>query len=170
MTAEEKQAIVEKATEAAVKFQVRDDVCARSCMAGLATQFDFIPKEMVTATASLEGGCGIASGSCGAYCAGLLALGLQRNATIEEELENPAVFERCAAAFTEYRERFKAEMGTTLCPKIHEKVYGHAYQLDDPADQEAFLTMPGHREKCGEVVGVAARIAAEMLLEGMEKQ
>lgn len=164
MTQQEKQAIIEKAVANAVAAQIRDDVCSRSTLAGLKSQFDFIPEEMVTASASLCGGTGSGSGSCGAYCAGLLAVGLKRNAPIAEELENPEVFERAAAAFTEYRERFTKEMGTILCPKIHEKLFGKAYDLTDPKDSEEFLNLPGHVEKCGETVGVAARIAAEMLL------
>ncbi len=165
MTQEEKKAIVDKAVEAAVMAQVRDDVCSRSTLYGLSTQFDFIPEEMVTASASLCGGTGSGSGSCGAYCAGLLAVGLKRNATIEEELKDPESFGKTAAAFTEYRERFVKEMGTIMCPKIHEKLFGKAYDLTDPVDSEEFLNLPGHVEKCGETVAVAARIAAEMLLE-----
>ena len=74
MTQEEKKAIVDKVVETAVATQIRDDVCSRSTMYGLQTQFDFIPDSFVKATASLCGGTGSGSGSCGAYCAGLLAL------------------------------------------------------------------------------------------------
>ena len=165
MTQEEKKAIVDKVVEAAVATQIRDDVCSRSTMYGLQTQFDFIPDSFVKATASLCGGTGSGSGSCGAYCAGLLALGLKFNSTIEEELQDEEAFGKTAATFTEYRERFVKEMGTIMCPKIHEKLFGKAYDLTDPKDSEEFLNLPGHVEKCGETVAVAARIAAEMLLE-----
>ena len=165
MTQEEKKAIVDKVVETAVATQIRDDVCSRSTMYGLQTQFDFIPDSFVKATASLCGGTGSGSGSCGAYCAGLLALGLKFNSTIEEELQDEEAFGKTAATFTEYRERFVKEMGTIMCPKIHEKLFGKAYDLTDPKDSEKFLNLPGHVEKCGETVAVAARIAAEMLLE-----
>ena len=165
MTQEEKKAIVDKVVETAVATQIRDDVCSRSTMYGLQTQFDFIPDSFVKATASLCGGTGSGSGSCGAYCAGLLALGLKFNSTIEEELQDEEAFGKTAATFTESRERFVKEMGTIMCPKIHEKLFGKAYDLTDPKDSEEFLNLPGHVEKCGETVAVAARIAAEMLLE-----
>ncbi len=165
MTQEEKKAIIDKVVATAVATQIRDDVCSRSTMYGLQTQFDFISDEMVTATASLCGGTGSGSGSCGAYCAGLLAVGQKFNSTMEEELKDEAAFGKTAAAFTEYRERFVKEMGTILCPKIHEKLFGKAYDLTDPKDSEEFLNLPGHVEKCGETVAVAARIAAEMLLK-----
>ena len=64
MTQEEKKAIVDKVVETAVATQIRDDVCSRSTMYGLQTQFDFIPDSFVKATASLCGGTGSGSGSC----------------------------------------------------------------------------------------------------------
>lgn len=161
-----KQEKIDAAVAAAIEAQLRDDVCARSALYGLSTVFDFIPQEMIKATASLAGGCGSASGSCGAYCSGLMAVGLQRNSTIEEELENPEAFGKTAAAFSEYRDRFKAVYGTILCPEIHEQLFGRSYTLYDPVEVEEFLNLPGHVEKCAEVVAAATRIAAEMLTEG----
>ena len=66
---------VEKAVKAAKEAQIRDDICARSTLVGLKEIFDEIPEEMITAALSLAGGTGGASGSCGAYCCGLLAVG-----------------------------------------------------------------------------------------------
>ncbi len=163
---------VQIAAENAKAIQCRDDVCSRSTMAGLASVFDFIPKEMITASASLCGGTGSASGSCGAYCSGLLAVGLKFNSTIEEEQANLGedVFgPSTGAKFSEYRDRFLAEVGTILCPKIHEKLFGRSYVLSDPKDQQEFFGLEGHVEKCSEIVAIAARIAAEMIVEGDEK-
>jgi C_GCAxxG_C_C family probable redox protein len=163
MTKNEK---IEKAVSAAKEAQVRDDICARSVLVGLKTVFDRIPEEMITATMSLAGGTGGASGSCGAYCCGLMAVGLYYNAPLEEERVNPEKKQIGSSKFNEYRERFKKEMGTVLCPEIHEKVFGRRYVLYDPVQHEEFLSMPGHQVKCAEVVGLAAKIAAEMILEG----
>ena len=160
------QEIVAKAVEVAKQTQVRDDLCSRSAMYGLKSVFDFIPDSFVVASASLAGGCGSASGSCGAYCSGLLAVGLKFNATMEEESGDPGVFlSKTAAAFNEYRDRFTEAMGTTLCPEIQKQLFGRSYRLYDPAEVGEYLSLPGHAEKCAEVVGVATRIAAEMLLE-----
>ena len=161
----DKQDIIEKAVETAKATQVRDDLCSRSALFGLQTVFDFIPDSLVNASASLAGGCGSASGSCGAYCSGLLAIGLKYNSTMAEEAENPAAFEKTAAAFNKYRDRFMLTMGTTYCPEIQKKVFGRSYKLYDPDEVKEYLSLPGHAEKCAEVVGVATRLAAEMLLE-----
>lgn len=162
MTREE---IIDAVVAAAVEAQLRDDICARSTMHGLRTQFSFIPEELVTAALSLAGGCGSASGSCGAYCSGLLAVGLKYNPTMDEEQQNPGTRMGGALKFMEYRDRFQEAYGTTLCPEIHKILFGKAFNLQDPADHEEFLSLPGHAQKCGEVVAKAARIAAEMILE-----
>ncbi len=165
MTKSEK---IEKAVKAAKEAQIQDDICARSVLVGLKTVFEKIPEEMVTAAMSLAGGTGSASGSCGAYCCGLLAVGLHYNAPVEAERANPELKQIGASKFNEYRNRFYKEMGTIMCPEIHEKVFGRQYLLYDPQQHEEFLSMPGHNVKCAEVVGLAARIAAEMILEGEE--
>jgi C_GCAxxG_C_C family probable redox protein len=160
----DKQQKIDRAVEAAKAAQIRDDICARSVLVGLKEIYDDIPEEMITAALSLAGGTGGASASCGAYCCGLLAVGLKYNAPLAEELQNPAVKQRGAAKFSEYRDRFMKEMGTVMCPEIHKKLFGRSYTLYDPVEHEEFLTMPGHQVKCAEAVGMAARIAAEMIL------
>lgn len=159
-----KQEKIELAVKNAVEKQIEDDLCSRSAIYGLSTVFDYIPDDMVKASASFAGGCGSASGTCGAYCASLLAVGLKFNSTMEEERDNPEAFGRTAAAFNEYRDRFMAVYGTVLCPEIHKKLFGRSYILTDPEQANEFLNLPGHVEKCAEVVGAAARIAAEMIL------
>ncbi len=160
----EKQFRINHAVETAKAAQIRDDICARSVLVGLKEISDDIPDEMITAALSLAGGTGGASGSCGAYCCGLLAVGLKFNAPLADELLDPSLKQKGAAKFSEYRDRFMKEMGTVMCPEIHKKLFGRSYTLYDPVEHEEFLSMPGHQEKCAEAVGVAARIAAEMIL------
>ena len=83
---------------------------------------------------------------------------------MEEEAADPQAFpSKTAATFNEYRDRFRAAMGTTLCPEIQEKLFGRSYKLYDPEEVKEYLSLPGHAEKCAEVVGTATRLAAEML-------
>ncbi|MBQ8831155.1 MAG: C-GCAxxG-C-C family protein [Oscillospiraceae bacterium] len=158
---------IKLAAETARDAQIRDDICARSVLVGLREIMD-IPEEMITASMSLAGGGGGGSGSCGAYCCGLLGVGLKFNAPLAEELKNPALQEIGAVKFSEYRDRFLAEMGTILCPEVHKKVFGRSYVLTDPVQEEEFMNLEGHEIKCGDVVYVATRIAAEMILADEE--
>ena len=161
----DKQMLIDTAVETAMAAQIRDDICSRSVLLGLQTICDNIPDEMVTASFSLAGGTGAASCSCGAYCAGLLGVGAVFNHPLEEELENPSLQMEGVMKFIEYRQRFLKEMGTVMCPEIIEQKFGRAYYFTDPEQNEEFLSMEGHREKCAEVVAVATRIAATMILD-----
>ena len=159
--------LIQMAAETARQAQIRDDVCARSVLVGLRSVCDEIPDEMITASLSLAGGTGAASGSCGAYCAGLLGVGIMFNATLDDELSNPALKMQGVEKFTEYRDRFLKEMGTVMCPEIHKKIFGRSYILTDPQQEMEFMMLEGHNVKCADVVATAARIAAEMILEDM---
>ena len=161
----DRQELINIAAETAKAAQIRDDVCSRSVLVGLAAVLDEMPEELITASLSLLGGTGTASGSCGAYCAGLMGVGLKFNYPLDDELSNPALMGEGISKAAEYRDRFMAIYGTVLCPKIHEKLFGRSYVFTDPAQQQEFLTLEGHVERCAEVVADAARIAADMILD-----
>jgi len=160
-----KKEIIQKAVDAAVFAQKRDDICARSAMYGLKQVFDFIPEELVTASLSLAGGTGSASGSCGAYCAGLLAVGMRYNSTMEEEKTDPEAKSLGCRKFREYRDRFLKERGTIMCPELHKQEFGRSFNLLDDKEHEEFIAFPGHEDKCAEVVASAVKVACEMILE-----
>ena len=155
---------IRKAEQAGIEAILRDDICARSAMVGIRDAFPEIPVELETASLSLAGGTGSANGSCGAYCAGLLAVGCLRNSTIAEELADPKHEKRGPAEFMEYRDRFLAQWGTVLCPKIHEQLFGRSWDLASDEGRDDYLGTPGHEQQCAKVVSSAIRIACEMLM------
>ena len=69
-----KQEIIDLCANTAKEAQIRDDVCSRSTLIGLKAYFD-IPDDLIRASTNLCGGAGAASGSCGTYTCGQLALG-----------------------------------------------------------------------------------------------
>lgn len=67
-------------------------------------------------------------------------------------------------------DRFAEEVGHTLCAEIHKKRFGKVYHLIIPEERTAFHEAGGHsRTGCPQVCGIAARIAAEVLLDIKEK-
>jgi len=61
---------------------------------------------------------------------------------------------------------FRDRIGHTICAEIHKIRYGKVYRLIDPKEREAFHHEGGHsRTGCPEVCGVAARAAAEVILD-----
>ena len=161
----DKQQMIDIAVESAKAAQIQDDVCSRSVLIGLSSIMEDIPDEMITASLSLLGGTGAASGSCGAYCAGLLGVGMKYNCTVEDGRVNPALMMEGIKKAAEYRDRFLAARGAVLCPLLHEKLFGRSYIFTDPEQEQEFLTLEGHEIKCAEIVGDATRIAAELVLD-----
>jgi hypothetical protein len=61
---------------------------------------------------------------------------------------------------------FREKVGHTICSEIHKIRHGRVYRLFIPEESEAFHNMGGHSRKgCPEVCGIAARIAAEVILD-----
>lgn len=63
-------------------------------------------------------------------------------------------------------DRFAEEVGHTLCEDIHRKRFGKVYHLIIPEERTAFHEAGGHSKTgCPQVCGIAAKIAAEVLLD-----
>ena len=106
--------------------------------------------------------CGTAASAVALPLSGcLLALGL---AFGRERLDDWAGWRACLVPARAFCDGFVAEMGSTQCADVVERVFGHRYNLADPADlarfQEAAPTA-----KCGGVVRKAVRIAAGLILD-----
>lgn len=139
--------------------------CCRSTLYGLKQHFDFIPEELVTAATALAGGCAH-GGNCGAYCAGLLAIGLKYSPPIEDlSDEGEAKSARSREKILAFRDAFQKEFGTTMCSDIQEHLFGRRFNLWDQKEREEWRDWPGHFEKCSSVVAKGTRMAAEFLLE-----
>jgi len=168
MTEAKKKEIIEKIVQEAVDAQLKVDSCAWSTLYGLSTYFA-VPKEMVAASMALSGGGASSSGTCGALNSGLLVIGAKNFPPVEEQLNgDEKTQEKNGAAFAKafrLRDAFLAEYGCLLCRDVHKRLYGRSFNLLDEKEREEFLNLPGHREKCAEVVAFATRKTAEILLE-----
>lgn len=83
-----------------------------------------------------------------------------------ERLEDREVYQKAMEQADLVYCRFKEEVGHTLCMEIHKIRYGKVYRLNIPEENQAFHDEGGHsRKECPEVCGIAARIAAEIILD-----
>lgn len=164
-----KKEILEMVEKKAVEAQLRDDTCSRSTLYGLQSYFSFIPEEMVAASWCFSGGVAASSGSCGALCSGLLAIGARYLPTMKEvesgSEEAQKKFEYGREKLFTFRNAFIKEFGTTMCPEVQKLIFGRSFNLLDEKDLHDFLAMTGHEEKCATVVSKAVRMAAEIMLE-----
>jgi len=124
--------------------------------------------EVFKAGSALAGGVARRGETCGALTGAIMAVcsvvGRER---LEDREQYGAAMEEAGRMY----DRFSAEVGHTLCSEIHRKRYGKVYHLNDPEERTAFHEMGGHgRTGCPEVCGIAARIAAEALLDCRKKK
>jgi C_GCAxxG_C_C family probable redox protein len=112
-------------------------------------------------------GFGVTGWICGAVSGGLIALGLYFGS------DNLLDYEGTGAAMNAARKFmpcFEEKLGSILCPKIQEDVIFGRYMDPRASDEnmEAFKREKGY-EKCALPAGIGARLAAEIIIESMEK-
>jgi len=105
--------------------------------------------------------------TCGALTGAIMAV---CSLVGRERLEDREQYGRAMGEANRVYEKFTEKIGHSICAEIHKIRYGKVYYLILPEEREAFHEMGGHgRKGCPEVCGVAARIAAEVILDIKEK-
>jgi len=110
-------------------------------------------------------GLAMTGGICGPVSGGLVTIGLFFSDKDLTDYRNPLPY-IAARAFID---RFEKIMGSLLCRKIQDHVLGRNYDpFASPEELEAF-DQSGAQEKCPVAPGLGARIAAEIIIESLEK-
>jgi len=120
-------------------------------------------KEVFKAASALAAGVAKRGETCGALTGAILATGtLVGRERLEDKEQLQTSMEIGDQVYLLFRER----VGHTICSEIHKIRYGRVYRLFIPEEGEAFHNMGGHSRKgCPEVCGIAAKIAAEVILD-----
>jgi C_GCAxxG_C_C family probable redox protein len=114
------------------------------------------------AGSALAGGVASQGETCGALTGAIMAIGCVVG---RERLEDLAQYRRAKPPAIEMYRRFREEVGHSLCAEIHKLRFGRVFHLYDPEEAKAFHEAGGHnRNGCPEVCGIAARIAADIIL------
>ena len=124
-------------------------------------------KEVFKAGSALAGGVARRGETCGALTGAIMGL---CSVVGRERLEDWEQYGKAMEEAGRVCDRFDEKVGHTLCSEIHKIRYGKIYHLINPEERKAFHDMGGHSRKgCPEVCGIAARIAAEVILNIKEK-
>lgn len=119
--------------------------------------------EVFKAGSALAGGVARRGETCGALTGAIMAVG---SIVGREKLDDIQQYQKAMEPANEIYDLFKEKIGHTLCWEIHKIRYGKVYQLCIPEERQAFHDMGGHSRKgCPEVCGIAAKIAAEAILD-----
>ena len=124
-------------------------------------------KEVFKAGSALAGGVARRMETCGALTGAIMGVCCLAG---REMLEDKVQYQKSMDEAIRLSDQFNKEIGHTICAEIHKKRYGKVYNLAKAKEREAFHKEGGHgRKGCPEICGVAARIAAEIILDLKEK-
>lgn len=160
-----RQQILDRVQRRAEEYNLIARNCARGTALALLEEFGLGNMQVVKALSPFPG-FGATGWMCGGVTGGLIALGLYFGS--EDVLDYAAVGATMDAA-RQFMPRFEEQVGSVLCPRIHEDVVFGRYMdpAASPENMEAFAQAQGF-EKCGLLPGIGARIAAELIIASME--
>ena len=153
--------VLERVQLRAEEYEYLTHSCAKGSALALMEEFGLGNWSIIRAMSPFPG-FGMTGGICGGVTGSLIALGLFFGSDDPEDYERTG---RTMKAAREFIARFKAKLGSIMCPELQEQVIFGRY-LDPRASQEnfaAFQKAQGY-EKCALPPGVGARLAAEVML------
>jgi C_GCAxxG_C_C family probable redox protein len=135
-------------------------------LAALQATLGIVDRMVFKAGSALAGGVASQGETCGALTGAIMAIGCVVG---RERLEDLAQYQRAKPVAIELYRRFREEVGHSLCAEIHKIRFGRSYRLYDPEEVKAFHAAGGHsRSGCPDVCGIAARTAADIILQLQE--
>jgi len=162
----------EKAYELGKKYEKAYMGCSQCVIAAIQDAFDIRDDAVFKAATGLTGGGAICGdGSCGSYAGAILVLSSRVGRTRDDFEDRAGASMKSFLMAQRLRQRFIDEYGSVVCRDIQNKIFGRPYYLPDMDDMKKFEKAGGHSDKCPEVVGKAARWAAEIITEaGLAKK
>lgn len=161
-----KQKILNRVQLRAEEYNFFARNCARSTALALMQEFGLGNMDVAKALSPFPG-FGGTGWMCGGVTGGLIALGLYFGS---EDLQDYDAVGNSIMAAREFMLRFEEQAGSVVCPRLHEDVVFGRYMdpAASPENMEAFAQAQGF-EKCGVFPGIGARIAAEIIIDSMQK-
>jgi len=160
-----KQQILDRVQRRAEEYNFFAHNCARSTALAAMEEFGLGNMEIIKALSPFPG-FGATGWMCGGVTGGLIILGLYFGS---DDLQDYAASGATIMAARKFMPRFEEEVGSVVCPKIHEEVVFGRYMdpAASPENMDAFAETKGF-EKCGLLPGIGARLAAEIIIESLE--
>jgi C_GCAxxG_C_C family probable redox protein len=160
-----KQQILDRVQQRAEEYNFLARNCARSTALAVMEEFGLGNLEIVQALSPFPG-FGGTGWMCGGVTGGLIALGLYFGS---EDIQDYDAVGASIMAAREFMPCFEEQVGSLVCPTIHEDVVFGRYMdpAASPENMQVFAEAQGF-EKCGLLPGIGARIAAEIIIESLE--
>ncbi len=113
-----------------------------------------------------RGGIGLSGiGPCGAISGGVIVLS-QLVGRERSNIEDPQnIRSRSYDVAKKLVDHYLESFGALACRDVQIKKFGRSFYLRDPQEKEKFQEAGGHGEECPDVVGQAARMTVNIILE-----
>lgn len=158
--------VAEKAYELGKEYEKNYGGCAQCTLAALQDAFGISNREAFRVGTALGGGsAGCTDGNCGAYSGSLMFIGMLIGRERDDFADKAGVGNKNMLLAKKIHDKFIQEYGSVICRNIHIKLFGRSFNLWDPKEYKEFEKAGAHTSHCTEVVGKAARWAAEVVNE-----
>jgi hypothetical protein len=167
----DRQAILRNKAEILDRVQTRAEEycylnrsCAKGSVLALLEEFGLGNMDIIKAMAPFPG-LAMTGGNCGPVSGGLIAIGLFFSDEGLTDYRNPLPYIAARA----FLDRFEKVMGSLLCPEIQDQLLGRRYDPFAGLEELEAFDQSGAQEKCAVAPGLGAKIAAEIMIESLEK-
>lgn len=159
---EEQERFLDRLEQKAGDYQELYASCAQGALLALLEQFDLGERRLIKAATAMPG-IALRGETCGAVIGALMALGL---AFGREDPEDFGALQVTLRASRKLCRLFEAEFGGCMCRDVQERLFGRSFDLADPGAIKEFAAA-GAAQKCRLPSGKAARIAGELIIDGL---
>jgi C_GCAxxG_C_C family probable redox protein len=166
---ESQDAVLEKAFESARKYEMKCTGCAQTAIAGIFDALGIENDDVFRSASGLADGLGLTGdGSCGALVGGSMVISYLFG---REKKDFPDMMKPMRSYIMAKRlhDRFVEQYGSCRCYDIQKRLVGRTFNLYDPAELGKAIEAKMYAH-CSKVVGTAARLATELILEERERQ
>ena len=161
-----KRELLEKAYQLGFDYEKVYRGCSQCAIAAIQDTLDIRDESVFKAGTGLAGGGGLTGiGICGGYAGGVMVLS-QLVGRERSNFEDPEQIRfKTFGLARKFLEEYIRELGSIICRDIQTIRFGRPYYIADMNDYEKFEEAGGHVDKCPDVVGKAAQIAVNLILE-----
>jgi len=162
----------EKAYSLGFKYEKVFHGCGQCAIAAVTEALGNFDDEVFNSATGLCAGVGLVTeNTCSAFTSGAMVIGMlypRHREHFGGDRDNKYLnFE----LIQKLRNKFIQEYGTTICGKIHEKIYGRVYDMRLVDERQAFEEAGGHGEHgCTEVVAKASQWTIDVLKNELDQR
>ena len=158
--------LLKKAYELGFEYEKVYRGCSQCTIAAIQDTLNFREENVFKASTGLAAGGGLTGiGVCGGYVGSVLMIGLLCGRERDNFADPERIRFKSFRLANQLTEKYIQEFGSIICRDIQTKRFGRPYYLADPEEFEKFEKAGGHVDKCTDVVGRAARLAVEFILD-----